>query len=401
MYYVTYKGISPLDLAVGVLLAAVAYVPIIGPAAFPLAHLLLVTVCAIAVCFRRSAPLSTASVIFVATAIRLIITNGSLVASDAAVLIALYTVVAYADRWARLPALLAAIVEGTLVVIPLLRASNPAKLDAPLAGLAMLASILFTWSTALLRRRQLLDLTNLVTTAKETQRLAEKESALAVAEERTRISREMHDIVAHTLSVVIAQADGGRYAAQKDPAIAVRALETISEVSRAALGDVRSIIGALRDGPAEEVPLLPQPVETDLDDLIATVGDSGIPISFVKTGDPRPVPVGVGNALYRICQEALTNVMKHGGPAAHVSVLLEWGARDVHLTIVDTGRGAAAPSKGSGHGLIGMNERAAVFGGRVEAGPQAGGGFRVHCTIPLQSVPTHSGGKDDDSHRAS
>src|SRR5665811_1476872 len=196
--------------------------------------------------------------------------------------------------------------------------------------------------------------------------------------DRARIAREMHDIVAHSLSVVIAQADGGRYAAGKDPAAAERALGTTAETGRAALADMRRLLGVLRPsagpstseatgerprpgvlpgvggrtGPAGDlrsagraapVPdLVPQPAVDDVAGLVAHVRDSGVRVSLVRMGTPRTLPPGTGLTVYRICQESLTNVLKHAGPASTATVLLQWAAASLVLEVTDDGRGAAA-----------------------------------------------------------
>ncbi|WP_084079326.1 sensor histidine kinase [Demequina sp. NBRC 110057] len=212
----------------------------------------------------------------------------------------------------------------------------------------------------------------------------EAERALAAADERARIAREMHDVVAHTLSVVVAQADGGRFAAKSDPAKAAHTLETIADVSRAALTEMRALLGLLRIGD-EDAALGPQPSIDDIPALVAATRDGGLDCSFVTTGAPRTLPIGAGLALYRIAQEGLTNVLKHGGPAAKAFVQLTWEADAVVLTVSDDGRGAGARDDGDGQGLAGMKERATVFGGTLSAGPRAGGGFVVKARLPLTS----------------
>ncbi len=206
--------------------------------------------------------------------------------------------------------------------------------------------------------------------------------ALAASDERARIAREMHDVVAHTLSVVVAQADGGRFAAPTDPAAAARTLETISEVGRSALTEMRALLGVLRasEGEAE---LGPQPSIGDIPALVATAREGGIEVSFVTTGTPRPLPIGAGLALYRIAQEGLTNVLKHAGPIAAAFLQLTWDDDAVTLTVSDDGRGAAAHNDGTGSGLQGMTERATVFGGSLTAGPKAGGGYLLRVRLPL------------------
>ncbi|MDR1293676.1 MAG: sensor histidine kinase [Bifidobacteriaceae bacterium] len=220
------------------------------------------------------------------------------------------------------------------------------------------------------------------------EREREQLAQLAAASERNRIAREMHDIVAHSLSVIIAQADGGSYASHTDPQAATRALGTIAETGRAALADMRHILGVLRHPEEADTGALraPVPDSQDLDALAAQMRDAGLDIAMVRIGVGSTLPPGVGLALYRICQEALTNVLKHAGPGAHVTVIDRWEPHQVALDIHDDGRGAAATStKGPGHGLVGMRERAEMLGGTLDAGPARAGGFRVTARIPLPS----------------
>jgi signal transduction histidine kinase len=218
------------------------------------------------------------------------------------------------------------------------------------------------------------------------QRTAEGEAiatrVLAASDERARIAREMHDVVAHTLSVVVAQADGGRFAARTDPAAGERTLDTIAQVSRSALTEMRALLGVLR-APEGEMQLGPQPSIGDIPALVAATRESGLDVSFVTTGTPRPLPIGAGLAVYRIAQEAITNVLKHAGPAARAFLQLRWGEDDVTLVVRDDGRGAAAHGDGTGSGIDGMRERATIFGGTLAAAPQTGGGFEVRAVVPL------------------
>lgn len=201
----------------------------------------------------------------------------------------------------------------------------------------------------------------------------------AVAAERTRILREMHDVIAHSLAIMVAQADGGSYAT--DPAMAKRALETIADTGRLALADTRRILGMLRAGEEHDPELSPVPNQTGLAELVADARDAGMQASFVQLGEPRPLPSAIGLALYRICQEALTNVMKHA-PAARVIVTENWVPGEVVLTVTDSGDEAATPADSGGLGLAGMRERAEIVGGSCEAGPQPQGGFRVRAVLP-------------------
>ncbi|WP_062290882.1 sensor histidine kinase [Demequina phytophila] len=206
--------------------------------------------------------------------------------------------------------------------------------------------------------------------------------ALAASNERARIAREMHDVVAHTLSVVVAQADGGRFAGRTDPAAALSSLDTIADVSRSALAEMRALLGVLRDGDGDAA-LGPQPSLTDIPALVAQMREGGLEVSYVTTGTPRPLPIGAGLAAYRIVQEALTNVLKHAGPRVTAFVQLRWEDDALTAAVSDDGRGAAARGDGAGLGIAGMAERATVFGGTLTAGPRAGGGFLVRARLPL------------------
>ena len=246
-----------------------------------------------------------------------------------------------------------------------------------------------------------------------------QERELAAADERSHIAREMHDIVAHSLQVIISQADGARYAAAAKPALAVTALETIGQTGRSALADMRQLLGVLRetgetvagvpgvtdddarrpaadvvaspDGRGTRLPpgRRPQPRLADLPALVETMRLSGLEVSLLETGTPRrTLPAGGELAAYRIVQEALTNTLRHGGPDADAFVTLAWTARGLDLQIDDDGRGAAADpaTRGSGQGLRGAAERTALFGGTLETGPRVGAGYRVSAHLPYSAV---------------
>ena len=245
-------------------------------------------------------------------------------------------------------------------------------------GLAVAASAVAVWALVRLRTERRRTHAAELSAAKD----ADAAKALAASDERARIAREMHDVVAHTLSVVVAQADGGRFAAPTDPAAAARTLDTIADVGRSALTEMRALLGLLResDGAAE---LGPQPSIGDIPALVAATREGGLSVSYVTTGTPRPMPIGAGLALYRIAQEGLTNVLKHAGPVAAAFLQLTWGDDEVTLTVSDDGRGAAAQQDDHGGGIEGMRQRATVFGGTLTAGPKAGGGFVLRARLPL------------------
>ena len=216
----------------------------------------------------------------------------------------------------------------------------------------------------------------------------------AVSEERGRIARELHDVVAHHVSVMTVQAAAAQRMLTRDPALAKEAMAAVESTGRTALGEMRSIVGVLReaansDGTHSPDGLAPQPRLANLDELADSVSEAGLQVTVVRTGDLSDLPTGIDLAAYRIVQEALTNALKHAGPAtAEVTVRRTVDA--VHVSVVDCGRGAAAAVLDGGppgHGLIGMRERVALYGGTLEAGARPGGGYAVAATIPLEPAP--------------
>ena len=220
--------------------------------------------------------------------------------------------------------------------------------------------------------------------ARERELIVERdERALAaVAEERARIARELHDVVAHAISVVLLQARGARHALRRDVAVAEDSLDAIEETAAAALAEMRRLLGMLRQDD-EELALAPQPSIARVDQLAAQVRDAGLPVQVEIAGEPRELTPGVDLSAYRIVQEALTNALKHAGPARAI-VRVSYGEDALELEVADDGPGpASANGDGGGHGLIGMRERVAVFGGELESGPRPGGGFTVRARLPL------------------
>jgi len=206
----------------------------------------------------------------------------------------------------------------------------------------------------------------------------QRQAEQAAAAERARIARELHDIVAHHLSVIVLQAAGARASGKAAEA----ALEKIEHSGRQALTETRRLLGVLRES-SDETGLAPQPGIGELDALTATVRAAGLPVNLVISGEPAALPAAVDVSVYRIVQEALTNILKHAGPArADVTI----GCAGEAVTIEITDNGTREPRDGtqaSGHGLAGMRERVAIFGGELCAGPRPGGGFAVRARLPL------------------
>ncbi|MEV7416719.1 sensor histidine kinase [Streptomyces sp. NPDC089919] len=208
------------------------------------------------------------------------------------------------------------------------------------------------------------------------------EAEQAAARERARIAREMHDILSHAVSIMVVQAEAGPVAVRRAPERAEAAFEAISETGRDAMVQLRRMLGVLReDGPAGAVPAPrePQPDVAGLPALLERVRRGGPVVSYARHGAVRPLPAPLETTVYRIVQEALTNVVRHAD-AATVDVSLEYGASEVSVTVRDDGRGPAGPGTG-GHGLTGIRERAAAHGGSAVAGPAPGGGFEVRATL--------------------
>jgi signal transduction histidine kinase len=216
----------------------------------------------------------------------------------------------------------------------------------------------------------------------ETER--DQQAKIAVAAERARIARELHDVVAHAVSVIVVQADGAALTVASQPDLAERAVKTISSTGREALTELRRLLGVLRSEQSDDE-LTPQPGAKSLAELAERVRTVGLPVRLEIEGAIDDLPAGVGLGIYRIVQEALTNSLKHAGPGASALVRLERTSDRVYLSVSDdglTGRRALVGLAG-GNGLIGMRERAHVFGGTLRAGPQPGGGWRVQAVLPV------------------
>jgi signal transduction histidine kinase len=221
--------------------------------------------------------------------------------------------------------------------------------------------------------------------ASQAERERETAARIAVAEERARIARELHDIVAHSVSVMVVQAEAADEMLNRQaPERARPPVWKIQETGRAALTDMRRMLGLLREDDSRPA-LMPQPGIANLELLLAKVRESGLPVELEVQGRPEPLPPGVDLSAYRIVQEALTNSLRYAG-RAHARVVVRYGHGALELEVMDDGPGEAGDSNG-GHGLIGMRERVALFGGELDAGPVPGRGFRVRARLPLEAPP--------------
>ncbi|HTE60491.1 MAG TPA: histidine kinase [Solirubrobacteraceae bacterium] len=297
---------------------------------------------------------------------------------DAALLVALYGVAVTQPRRVALAAA-AVVVVGVVLAIPRWDEGNWLRGFIGLSSLAIAAYVL---GTSTRTRRALV--ASLHERAERLERERDQQGQLAAAAERARIARELHDVVAHNVSVMIALSDGASYAVDEDPARAKSAMRTASRTGRQALGELRRLLGVLRDGD-REAQFAPQPGLAQLDELLQDVRSAGVPVSYEVTGGPsRPLPAGLELAVFRIVQEALTNTLKHAGPGAEAQVRMLHGHDVLEVEVLDTGKPRPRARADGAAGLRGMRERAAVYDGELDAGPAPEGGWRVHLVLPLE-----------------
>jgi signal transduction histidine kinase len=318
------------------------------------------------------------------------------------VLITVYTLAVYGSRVAGLAAVLTTIAGGALLVlVPLAHGEevSPIALQGVLGAGTILS--VTVWLAGSLRRAGLRNVEHL----RERARLLELEQAqqarLGALAERHRIAREMHDIVAHSLTVIVVQADGGRVAATHNGFSTLEAAATvfgdIATAGRSALADIRALLGLLHDdedsAPPDQESGSPQPGVADIPALVAEFNRTGMSVSLSVSGEARALPAGTALTAYRAVQEALTNTMKHAGTSARATVELSWHTDHLSLHITDDGAnpGSGTPGEAAGkslgkHGLRGMRERVAAHGGSFDAGPRPGLGFAVHLRLPYASA---------------
>jgi signal transduction histidine kinase len=207
----------------------------------------------------------------------------------------------------------------------------------------------------------------------------------AVADERRRIARELHDVVAHHVSVMGVLATGARRVLARDPDTANDALVTIEETSRTTLREMRRLLVVLRSDAEPAAELAPQPGIAGIEALVEQVCDAGLPVRLRVDGQPTGLDPGIALTIFRIVQEALTNALKHAGPAT-AEVRLRFATHALSVEVTDTGRGPRPTGGAPGHGLVGMRERVALYGGVLRTGPRPGGGYRVHAKIPAEHL---------------
>ncbi|MDX6744289.1 sensor histidine kinase [Actinocorallia sp. A-T 12471] len=376
-----------LDALVALVLAALTLADVSGgggssyAAPGPLAYAVLVAVTG-AVALRQRFPVGVLAVVL-AGEVYLGAAGQKPSGDIVALLIAVYTVAAHRP-------LARSVLAGTLafaVSAALLATATPGVHAVSLTlYLALLATVWWVGRSTRLRRSYLAELED---RAARLEKARFADARAARVEERSRIARELHDVVAHHVSVMTVQAGAARRIIDRDPDLARESIATIEQVGRTALSEMRRIVGVLRtdrDAVAPGSELSPQPGVEDLSGLIEQVRETGLAVELDVAGRERRLSTGVDLAAYRLIQEALTNSLKHAGPHARAWVRLDYGDRSLVVEICDDGRGVIdASAGGSGHGLVGMRERVALYGGELRIGPRTGGGFRVRATFPLEA----------------
>lgn len=290
----------------------------------------------------------------------------------------------------RAAATAAALVGGGFLVLWLVAGANPLSAEVVLAA-AMFATA-WVLGDNVRRRRAYTALVE--DRAARMERAREEHAQRLVLEERTRIARELHDVVAHHVSLIAVQAETGPYLVERGPDRAAEGFAAIGTTARTAMTEMRRLLGVLRDDPGdggEASARAPQPGIGDLAALVDAAEQAGLAVDLQVGGEARPLPPGLELSAYRIVQEALTNVRKHA-PATRATVAIDYGADALRLRVADDGTDGPPPRAnggggGSGQGLVGMRERVTMLGGRLEAGPAPGGGFVVTATMPLEARP--------------
>jgi signal transduction histidine kinase len=326
--------------------------------------------------WRRRAPLAVLVVVLASLAIPDAVygMGDDASAPFAGVLVAAYASGAYTSR--RDGRIAAGIIAAVVLLIALSIGENVAG-DAIFIGAILFA----VWGAAsVVRSRQELA-GALAARTVELEHEREEKAKLAVAEERARIARELHDVVAHNLSIMVVQAGAERRALGDERPQTSQVLATIEETGRAAMAEMRRLLGMLRRSD-DELALAPQPSLRHLDDLVEQVREAGMPVELRIEGQPRPIAPGIDLSAYRIVQEALTNALKHAGPA-QARVTVRYGDSELDIEIADDGAGATGDAPFGGHGLVGMRERVALFGGDLATGRRLGGGYAVRARLPL------------------
>ncbi|MEI7059110.1 sensor histidine kinase [Nocardioides sp. CCNWLW239] len=353
--------------------------------------LLLVITQLVPLLWRRRHPLIVYTIVAGACGLQVLLIDYPLV-SQVSYPIAVYSVARYASpRWG-LAALAVGLFGSVLGTHDWMQAVDASSNGEPQDGinwstyvpvvLSLATFPVAAWALGALARTRAAYVDSLIQRNEQLRREAEQRAELGATQERARIAREMHDVVAHGLSVIVVQADGARFAAEQDPTVAPQALETVAQTAREALTEMRQLLGLLRDG---DTLTRPQPRLSDIATLVEETRAGGMELTATLPEPGLAVPEGVALTSFRVVQEALSNVRKHAGPGAAATVSVKADGNVLEIEVIDDGRGAAADTvaESGGLGLLGMRERISAHGGTLEAGPAPGGGFRIYAKLPV------------------
>jgi signal transduction histidine kinase len=335
--------------------------------------------------WRRRSPRAVLAVL-TASAVVLLLAGFRPTVADLGLVVAVYSVAGHSSRRSAVISGLAFLVAlAALMVIADLK--YPQEQTQAQQYIVNFATFAFAWFLGVLQRNRREHTAKLEALNRQLAEERESRARWAVSEERSRIARELHDVIAHAVSVMVVQAGAARRVADTRPEQARDAMTSIESTGRQALGEMRRLVGVLRHGD-EPTSLDPQPSFADVPALVEEARKAGLEVELDVKGEPRPLAAGVDLSAYRIVQEALTNVRKHAGPAT-VEVRVRYGPHSLHIEVTDDGRSVSdhASSNGNrGQGLIGMRERVALYGGKLEVGPRPHGGFRVLADLPLEAA---------------
>jgi signal transduction histidine kinase len=366
------------DLALALVATAAELAQVIGATGTPrVPALALAVVAGGALVLRRLMPLAVLATTLAATVAIVALGDDP---SGLSVLIALYTTAALCELRVSLVALAAT--AATAATLSALTVDAPGRQSSASSGAIIAAGLTVgIWALgayAQTRRRYLRELQERAASA---ERERDQLARIAVHEERASIARELHDIVAHSVSVMLVGVRGARDVLHRAPEVAEETLARVERSGEKSLAELRRILALLRE-PEQTTESRPQPSLTELDELVASYRAAGLPVRLELIGEPMPLPSGVELSVYRIVQEALTNTLKHSDPA-NVTVTLAFRDARLELEVVDDGTPTTVRAPTSGQGIIGMRERVALLGGELETGPRKGGGFRVAAQLPV------------------
>ena len=341
------------------------------------AHAVFLLLATLPLAWRRRAPLAVLALVLVSTSAQALLLDAwTSFQPFVAVVVAVYSLGAHGTpRAAIVGAAITAAVILPYQLVSVVQGGELRDLPGPLIVLGAAWLVGRFVGGGRLEARRLRDRTA------ELERERDEQARLAVEQERARMARELHDIVAHAISLIVVQARAGRRTLPGEAEPTRASLDTIEQTGRQALAEMRRLVGVLRTE-GETPALAPQAGLRQLDALVAQVSTAGLPVELEVEGEPTELPPGIDLAAYRVVQEALTNALKHAGPAT-ARVVVRYRPEELEVEVVDTGSGTV-PAGEAGHGLVGMKERVSLYGGEIEAGRENAGGFAVRARLPLQ-----------------